>query len=417
MRGLAIQRGGTAEKLPKTWYVEIDHEGAVSLVPHEYGHVLMYSLLPESLHDHAFGHRRTLPHTTGAITNDLTAFTEGWGIHFETLVGDRRENPDHHARLHRDGFRSAQSAALEGDSFFATKDLLSYSQSYRRYTCIKENCFAYLPRTPAAILSGGTPTPTQLRAAWSDTTVDPARLRTLEQMVASEGLVAALFYRLATAPDPAGPKGTPGDPPLPDPKRYEAFFDAFLELTPERVTRTPFVLAFLERLITRAAPAERRRIVHIAAEVFHHAWTVRDAPKIYAELHAAATLLDKRRVREILKTVATRISAGLKQIAQKPAVLTKAAAPELWLVNGQVKLDVPVLGIKELPLALDINTATVPYLMTLPGVSLAKALLVESWRWEHGGFQNLDQFLDTVKLEEARTKIKAMSRPGREPQS
>jgi DNA uptake protein ComE-like DNA-binding protein len=410
MRGLAIQRGGRVEKLPKTWYMEMDHRGAVSLVPHEYGHVLMFSLLPESLHEHAFGHQRTLPHTTGAITNDLTAFSEGWGIHFETLVGDRRENPDHYASLHRDLFRTG-GELLKGDSFFATRDLMSYSQSYRRYTCIKENCFAYLPRTPATIVSDGTPTSTQLRVAWSDTTVDPARLRTLEQMVASEGLVAALFYRLATAPDPAGPEGGPGDPRLPDPKRYGAFFDAFSELTPKRVTRTPFVLAFLERLIARSAPAERQRIVQIAAEVFHHTLTVRDAPKIYAQLHAAAKLLDKERVQEILKRVAPRISAGLKEIAERPDLLRKAAAPELWLVNDQVKLDVPVFGIKELPLALDINTATVPYLMTIPGMDLPKARLVESRRQEQGGFKDLEQFLATVELSnEAKTRIKAIYR-------
>jgi hypothetical protein len=407
MRGLAIQRGAP-EKLPNTWYIEMSHRGVESLVPHEYGHILMYTLLPESLHDHAFGHRRTLPHTTGAITNDLTAFTEGWAIHFETLVGDRRENPEHHARLHRDSF-GIEGEGLERDSFFATRDLLSYAQSYRRHACIKENCFAYLPRTPEALISSEAPTPTQLRASWSDTTVDPARLRTLEQMVASEGVVAALFYRLGTAPDPAGPRGEPGDPPLPDPRRYGAFFDAFSELTPDRVTRTPFVLAFLERLIAGAGGRERQRIVRIAAEVFHHTLAVRDAPKIHGQIAAAARVLDKKQVQGILSTVAPRIDAGLKEIAARPELLRKAAAPELWLVNDEVKLDVPIFGIKALPVALDVNTATVPFLMTLPGVDYARARRVESSRQERGGYQNLDAFLASVDLPAGtRARIAAM---------
>ena len=147
-RGLAIKRGGKVQRLPETWYVEVDSRGDASLLAHEYGHVMMFNCLSRAFLQEPPLHPRVLPHTTGAMTNDLMALTEGWGIHFETLAGDRQENPEVFARAGRRAF-PVTGDPLKGDSLLPARDLLSYAQSYRRHACIKENCFSYLPRFPA----------------------------------------------------------------------------------------------------------------------------------------------------------------------------------------------------------------------------------------------------------------------------
>lgn len=49
-------------------------------------------------------------------------------------------------------------------------DLFNYAQTYRRYTCIKENCFAYLPRIPEAYVRDRKPSAEDVLARWTDTT-------------------------------------------------------------------------------------------------------------------------------------------------------------------------------------------------------------------------------------------------------
>jgi len=352
---------------------------ASTLIPHEYGHVLMFMSLPGDLP----ADPQLLPHTTGAITNDVVAFSEGWGIHFETLAGDRREDPRAHAAWHRDAFAVTGELAA-GDSLLPATDLLTYAQTYRRYTCIKDNCFAYLPRPVAARVRDVAPTSADLVAWWTDTTYDPARVRSLEQLVASEGVIAALFYRLATAPSPGGPRGELGDPALPDPARYAALFDAFARIREERARTTPTVLVFLEALLDEAPPHERARIARIAMEVFHYTLGVREAPALYADLHAAGHRLDKQAVKQRLAAAATELATATRRLADHPAVLRDVAAPELWLVNAHVRLDLPRLEIAGRPLVFDLNTAPIDLLMTIPGVTYVEATAIDDARRRRG---------------------------------
>jgi DNA uptake protein ComE-like DNA-binding protein len=320
-----------------------------------------------------------LPHTTGAITNDVVAFSEGWGIHFETLAGDRREDDRAYSMWHRDRFATTGDI-ISGDSFVPINDLMSYAQTYRRYACVKDNCFAYLPRTTLR----ASPTAADVVARWTDTTFDPANVRSLEQMVASEGVIATLFYRLATAPSPNGPSGIAGDPVLPDPARYAAMFEAFARVTEDKARTTPCVLVFLEALLERADRSERARIARIAMEVFHYTLVVRDAPAFYSELHAIGHHIDKA---AFLKRVAARkdeLQAAVRKLSDEPALLRTAAAPELWVTHARVLLDLPRLGIAKRPLVFDLNAAPIELLMTLPDVGYTEALAIDEVRRARG---------------------------------
>ncbi len=392
-QGLALQREGGVEEYPDTCYVELDAESAVTLIPHEYGHVMMNECLPGDLPRHA----SSLPHTTGAISDDVTAFSEGFGIHFETLAGDRPENAAFWREVRRDDFR-ADAPPERGDSTRAAFDLMTYSQSYRRYGAIKENVFAFLPRVQEEYVAGKRPDAAALLARWTDTTYDPARLKTLEQMVASEGVIAALFYRLATTPGAGEDPPDPVAPPLPDARRYAAFFQAFSRLTAERLDKAPAVLVFLEELLAASDEAERRRIARVAVEVFHHTLVLPDAAEIYASLHEAGHRLDIAGFRQGLPGIGKRFGEALDRYVADPGLPLQRVAPEIWLRSDEIAFTLPLLGSFGAPLVLDLNTAPIEFLMALPGIGYPQARAIADRRSSQGGFRSLEDLAELPEI-------------------
>jgi hypothetical protein len=155
--------------------------------------------------------------------------------------------------------------------------------------------------------------------------MNPARVRSLEQMVASEGVVAALFYRLATAQSDGEPLRSGS---LPDPARYASFFEAFARLGRPEFVSTPPVLAFIEILL-EAAPddAGRRRIARTALEVLHYTPMIPDAPGLYAQLHAAGHRLDAKTFQGLEAALLSRMDESVSRLASHPEILRHVAVP------------------------------------------------------------------------------------------
>lgn len=205
-------------------------------------------------------------------------------------------------------------------------------------------------------------------------------------MVASEGVIATLFYRLATAPSPASEQATDH---LPDPARYAAFFDAFAQITEERARTTPAVLLFLEALLESAEPAERRRIARTALEVLHYTPSMSDAPSFYAELHAAGHRVDKPAFTKRLASASAQLERAVARLVERPASITEAVAPELWITNEAFRLELPILGVRDRALVFDHNAAPIELLMTIPGVGYTEALGLDAAR-RRGGLRSVE---------------------------
>ncbi len=140
------------------------------------------------------------------------------------------------------------------------------------------------------------------------------------------------------------------------------------------------VLVFLEALLRKAQPNERRRIAHTLLDVFHYTPIDGGAPAWYAELLHAAQRLDIDAYKARLAEITPRLERGLDEIVDDPSRLTATPIPELWLVVDDVRIDVPRLGINSHPLVIDLNTAPLELLMSLPGVGLDQAQAIDNAR-------------------------------------
>src|SRR5208282_3139237 len=80
------------------------------------------------------------------------------------------------------------------------------------------------------------------------------------------------------------------------------------------------------------------------------------------------------------------------RVAKGDLSLDANLGPELWLLNEDFKIASAVWERERtLPLSLNLNTASEPELMTLPGVDSALAARIVASRHSHGYFRSLDE--------------------------
>jgi hypothetical protein len=141
---------------------------------HETGHVLLRRLLPSL----PAGYSR-VPHSSLAITDYPTAFDEGFAIHFQALARQLTRNT--RLRLADAGFGSKPFVPYWRDAF----------DRGLRIRGVRDNLFVQR-QLPSAQAPAASPDATTL--------FDPGELKNGQQMMASEGVIATLFYHLLDQP-------------------------------------------------------------------------------------------------------------------------------------------------------------------------------------------------------------------------
>jgi hypothetical protein len=232
----------------------------------------------------------------------------------------------------------------------------------------------------------------------------PTELKSGQEMMASEGVVATLFYRMVN------------DPQLRASYREPAFYSAFLQQvvdSPKDII-TPYenvnlkLFAAMERLGSSTAGKPMIDLVEQYAKLFPD--EARRIYQIFIETTWGATA--SQAVASALLTV-TRdghrgdISAFRKNrpfpsldaligdaIAGKQA-LDANVGPELWIVNSAFRIAQPVWSPERtVALTINVNTASTAEFMTLPGVDLALARRIVTTRDARGFFRSIDELSD-----------------------
>jgi len=195
-------------------YVDVDSDwpitgrfGAIDqIVPHELAHVMRRQLVGEMVY---IGTNQI--HALGVRTDHAVAFNEGFAEHLQAVAFDESEDQPQLAALaadtarlanvhdHLDRYRRELAARIGIAPPMRMGFVAWYSndEDVLRYHGVKNNYFAREADIPARLLRGPDPYDAYLLENVLPGAADGAA-KSLPRMLATEGVVASLFYRWAT---------------------------------------------------------------------------------------------------------------------------------------------------------------------------------------------------------------------------
>ncbi len=367
------------------------------ILPHENGHLIMNQLMHHSLEKALKDWPRTLfPHTVSATSNYLTAFSEGFGIHFETRIGDLK--PLDQQPLPSQNYTSTGPQA---DYYHEINGFLTYAQSQRRYQAVKANRFVFSPLRLVLPTSIQTPSQ-QLLYDWVNPDLSLSQLKSAQQVLANEGVLATLFYRLVSDSEL-------GSQPLPRhvlqrfnlgsqdlnaaQQVYLKIFVALADLKPAQISTSdtglqPLMLAMIQNWAERM-PADRERLFALFLETTKYLTIDPEAANRFQNLYTAGAILDIQALPKLLQASEKMRRQSLQSALANPTQLGAMLGPQLWLRYPEVKLDLPAFGIIGSPLLLNLNTASALQLRHLPGLSTADQAEILGYRQQKGDIQSI----------------------------
>src|ERR1039457_6914719 len=185
--GFRVQNGGAVEDHARQPYILLDPDplSFETTLLHETGHMAMAMLAGGRQLD---GKQvAAIPHTTAALSDRTTAFSEGYAIHLETLEAHIGRDPKMRGLYQRQQVLFGDAPFRSAEFFRHSADLTSYSQNLARYGEVRDNNFAF-----DSAFQGPDYLRVQLEKAR-----DFATLRDANQLLQSEGYYASFFFLFA----------------------------------------------------------------------------------------------------------------------------------------------------------------------------------------------------------------------------
>ncbi len=314
---------------------------------HELGHVLLRRLLPRL----PAGMSR-LRHGSLTVTDDPTALDEGFAIHFQGLSRLLTVNPA--LRAHDAGL---------GDKAFTPLWQSNVDGAYR-IDGVRRNWFIH-----RQLLPPGDDDALARRA--NSSAFDVAALKNGNQMMASEGVVATLFYRaMATGPTVA---------------RYASLFRALQRLNGRDLQPDSPLLPLLVQDWMVTDPPQGRRFMKIFVETTYGATIENTLPRTTMALAQVGRIGKQAAFVEQLKGAREQIAALIGRVYQQPALLTAALGPALWLAGTS-------------QLVVNINTAEAEELAAIDRSLASSAEKIVAERDAHGPYQSLSDLVQRAGL-------------------
>jgi DNA uptake protein ComE-like DNA-binding protein len=314
---------------------------------HELGHVLLRRLVP-----HLPAGISRITHGSLTVTDDPTAFDEGFAIHFQAL-----------SRM-----LTVNAALKAHDVGLADKPFTPMWQSNvdrtLRIDGVRRNWFIH-----RQLLPPGNDDAFARRA--NSSAFDMGALKNGNQMMASEGVAATLFYRTLA--------------PHPSVARYASLFRALQHLNTENLQPDSPLLPLLARSWSAIDPAQGARFANIFVETTYGATIDSALPRATMALAQVGRIGKQEAFVEQLKSARAQMAALAERVGREPAALTVALGPALWLATSQ-------------SLVLNVNTAEADQLSALDGslADWAQKIVVE--RDAQGPYGSLSDLRQRVAL-------------------
>jgi hypothetical protein len=376
-----------------------------------FSHELGHQILGELAGQLPSGQSRNM-HQSMALTDDPTAFDEGYAEHFQTLVRNATVNP--HLR-----------ALSKGDTA-VDLDLLWISNLDQQFRSdgVKRNLFIHRKALPPAALDpAADPYPLYLDDQTSTAFLND-QLRNGQQMMASEGVIATLFYRIVN------------DPKLREHYRDVAFYRPFLGaavaedalrqvISPyENVNLKLFVamrrsaraiasgeppMIALINSYAAAFPDEVPQIYRVFIDTTRGAVTSQELADSFVHASENGRRGDIGQFRPSALAAFSLLKTTTDRVVRGELALDANLGPQLWLLNPDFKI-APAIWDSERTLAftLNLNAATEVDLMTIPGVDLATARRIVDARSARGFFRSIDD-LNSIVPPQLVAKFRSMA--------
>ncbi|MFC2132620.1 hypothetical protein ACFLRG_02365 [Bacteroidota bacterium] len=161
-------------------------QGAFSIYSHEMGHVMMNLILDD------FWTRYPNPtspkqHVSMGVTDYLTAFYEGWGVHFQRLAYDYVER---YRRSFHDKYQPNRGVTMSWHS--------NLDESLRLMD-VETKKYIYQKLLPGGIDEDTLSIQERILLEHTSPFFDPTRIKNAQQMLSCEGVLASLFYFISSS--------------------------------------------------------------------------------------------------------------------------------------------------------------------------------------------------------------------------
>jgi hypothetical protein len=348
--GFRLETAGGVQEYPRTAYIllEPDPESFETTMFHETGHVAM---------DMLAGGRRldgkevaSIPHSTAALSDRTSAFSEGWAIHLETLAAHLAHGADVRGRYQHYAVGFGDAPYRQNEYYRGASDLTTFSQSMARYYDVRENHFAF-----ESAFRGPDYLRVQLEKAR-----DFATLRDANQLLQSEGFYASFFFLFAMRGEKLPAEETVA-------QREDRMLHAMAAMF--AAVRTDISAPWLLDLVTaymRLYPDERATIVDALNDLSHGVFVDPGAGELWREHYLASLRLDLEHLnRDAINAARKR---WREHVLADPRVLYSRIGPEIVCTVPAVTVRLAAFG-EDAPLRFDVNTVQEGVLRLVPAIS------------------------------------------------
>src|ERR1022692_3227014 len=309
--GFRLETADGVKEYPRTAYILLDADPELfeTTLFHETGHVVM---------DMLAGGRRldglevaSIPHSTAALSDRTTAFSEGYAIHLETLAAHLARGADLRSRYQHHGVGFGDVPYRQSEYYRGASDLTTFSQSLARYYDVRENHFAF-----ESAFRGPDYLRVQLEKAR-----DFSTLREANQLLQSEGFYASFFFLFAMRGADLPAEETVA-------RREDQMLRAMAAMF--AAVKTDISTPWLLELVTaymRLYPGERAAIVDALNDLSHGVFVDAGAGALWREHYLASLRLDLEHLnRDAINAARMR---WREQAMADPRVLYSRIGPEI----------------------------------------------------------------------------------------
>jgi hypothetical protein len=354
--GFRVQNGGDVEEHARQPYILLDPDplSFETTLLHETGHMAMAMLA---------GGRRldgkqvaAIPHTTAALSDRTTAFSEGYAIHLETLEAHIGRDPKIRQLYQRQQVLFGDAPFRSAEFFRHSADLTSYSQNLARYGEIRDNNFAF-----DSAFQGPDYLRVQLEKAR-----DFAGLRNANQLLQSEGYYASFFFLFALRAS-----GIPDDTVIDQRERQIMRAMRAILGTPGTPAAghpdesNPWLLKLIAGYMQQF-PEEKTAIVDALNDTSHGVFVDPAALALWRDHYLAAVEIDKAKLN--LQGIAAARKRWREQVLADPGVLLSRLGPELPCELPSRKVRIAAFG-EDMTVRFDLNTVQPGIMRLIPGIT------------------------------------------------